>query len=106
VGGTCEGVIGALASVGQHAEGNHGRFIDLPGLRQLTGCVAAEQLESLGIRLEHATEIRYPKSSDRYDTLDWVRPTLRQGRPILAVEWSEEKNAWIPVKRKKSRPLA
>jgi len=105
VGGTCEGVIGALASVGQYAGGNQGRFIDLPGLRELTGCVAAEQLESLGIRLEHVGEIRYPAPTDRYDTLNWVRPTLTQGRPVLAVEWSEQRDAWIPVDRKKTRPL-
>jgi hypothetical protein len=105
VGGTCEGVIGALAAIGQYAEGNQGRFIDLPGLRELTGCVAAEQLETLGIQLEHVGEIRYPAPTDRYDTLNWVRPTLTRGRPVLAVEWSEQTDAWIPVDRKKSRPL-
>ncbi len=105
VGGTCEGVIGALGSIGQYARGNQGRFIDLPGLRELTGCVAAEQLETLGIRLEHVGEIRYPAPTDRYDTLNWVRPTLTQGKPVLAVEWSERTDAWIPVDRKKSRPL-
>jgi hypothetical protein len=105
VGGTCAGVIGALASIGQYAEGNQGRFIDLPGLRELTGLVAAEQLKSLGIKLEHVGEIRYPAPTDRYDTLNWVRPTLTQGRPVLAVEWSEQTDAWIPVDRKKTRPL-
>jgi len=105
VGGTCGGVIGALASIGQYAEGNQGRFIDLPGLRALTGLVAVEQLKSLGIKLEHVGEIRYPAPTDRYDTLNWVRPTLTQGRPVLAVEWSEQTDAWIPVDRKKTRPL-
>jgi len=105
VGGTCEGVIGALASIGQYAEGNQGRFIDLPGLRELTGRVAAEQLEALGIRLEHVCEVRYPAPADRYETLNWVRPSLTRGRPVLAVEWSEQTDAWIPVDRKKSRPL-
>lgn len=106
VGGTCEGVIGALAAVGQYAEGNQGRFIDLPGLRELTGCVAGADLESLGIQLEHVGGIRYPAPTDRYATLDWVRPTLTRGRPMLAMEWSEQRNAWIPVNRKNKRPLA
>lgn len=105
VGGTCDGVIGALCSVGQFAGGQDGRYIDLPGLRDLTGQVACEALKSLGIDLEYVGDSRYPLPSDEYDTCNWVRPNLKNHRPVWAVEWSEQSHAWNPVDRKKSRPL-
>jgi hypothetical protein len=107
LGGTCQGVIGALASAAQRAEGNEGRYIDLPGLREMPRRARAGAFASLGIALEHAaTSSRRPAAADdEYDTLDWARPCLKNGRPVLIVSWSEEHNAWIPVDRKKSRPL-
>lgn len=105
VGGTCDGVIGALCSVGQFAGGYDGRYIDLPGLRDLTGRVDFEAIKSLGIELEYGGHSRYPLPSDEYDTCNWVRPNLKNHKPIWAVEWSEQNHAWNPVDRKKSRPL-
>lgn len=105
VGGTCDGVIGALCAVGQFAGGQDGRYIDLPGLRDLTGRVRSEAITSLGIELEYVGQSRYALPSDEYDTCDWVRPSLKNHRPIWAVEWSEQNHAWNPVDRKKSRPL-
>jgi len=104
LGGTCQGVIGALASVGQCAGGNEGRFLDLPGLRLLHGCVARRRYEEMGIRVMHSTEGIQPGEDDRYETLDWVRPRLIGGKPVLVVEWSESKNAWVPVDKKHSHP--
>jgi tRNA(Ile2) C34 agmatinyltransferase TiaS len=104
LGGTCQGVIGALASVGQCAGGNEGRFLDLPGLRLLHGCVRRRQYEEMGIRVEHQTEGVQPAEDDRYDTLDWVRPRLIGGEPVLIVEWSSARNAWVPVDRKRNHP--
>ncbi len=105
VGGTCDGVIGALCSVGQFAGGQDGRYIDLPGLRDLTGRVTCEAVKSLGIELEYVGRSRYPVPLDEYDTCNWVRPNLENHKPVWAVEWSEQNHAWIPVDRKKSRPL-
>jgi len=105
LGGTCEGVIGALGSVGQYAGGNAGRFIDLPGLRDLHGRVSSLELARLGIELDHQYKGREPRCTDAYETLDWVRPKLSNGKPVWTVEWSIDKNAWIPTERKKSRPL-
>jgi hypothetical protein len=104
LGGTCQGIIGALASVGQCAGGNEGRFIDLPGLRLLHGCVRRQDFEDLGIRLEHRTDGVQPGDNDKYETLDWVRPRLIGGNAVLIVEWSDARNAWVPVDRKKSHP--
>ncbi len=104
LGGTRQGVIGALASVGQCATGNEGRFLDLPGLRLLHGCVPRRQFEEMGIRVEHKTDGVKPREDDRYETLDWVRPRLIGGKPVLIVEWDGSRNAWVPVDKKRNPP--
>lgn len=101
LGGTCLGIIGALGSVGLRASGENGRFIDLPGLRELSSCVNAAAFDRIGIRLEHCHCQRSPGVNDRYETFDWVRPRLTGGEAVLPVQWSEKKYAWIPVDRKK-----
>ena len=103
LGGNCLGVIGALASVGLRSRGNDGRFIDMPGLRELPRKVNSEHLEKIGIELMHRDDRRMPDKNDIYDTLDWVRPRLINNRPVLMVDWSEKENAWIPVDRKESK---
>ena len=100
LGGSGLGVIGALASVGLRAEGNTGRFIDLPGLRELPARVSLEAIERLGIRVEHPAGDRRPAAGDAYETLGWVRPRLVAGGPVLPVQWSGEHDAWVPVDRK------
>ncbi|UCG50065.1 MAG: hypothetical protein JSU94_09815 [Phycisphaerales bacterium] len=105
LGGLCSGVIGALAAVGLRAEGASGRFIDLPGLRELSGRVNAADFTNLAIAIKHRIDDRPPLPTDLYDTMNWVRPNLVNGRPVLTVEWSEQTDAWIPVDRKKDRPL-
>lgn len=104
LGGTGLGIIGALAAVGLRAGGGDGRFIDLPGLRSLPDRVAPSDLKELGIRLDYRGG-RDTRPNDAYDTLGWVRPRLIGHRPVLPVQWDEERDAWIPVDRKRSRPL-
>ena len=99
LGGSGLGVIGALAAVGLRASGNNGRFIDMPGLRELPDRVGSADLVRLGIRLLHQGE-RAPGPADAHETLGWVRPRLIGGGPVLPVQWSEEQNAWIPVDRR------
>jgi len=104
LGGTGLGAIGAVASVGLRAEGNDGRFIDLPGLRDLAAHVRAKDLMRLGIELEYPETGPCPRPTDVYDTLGWVRPRLVTGRPVLPLEWSESSHAWTPVDRKHAKP--
>jgi len=101
LGGDSLGVIGALGSVGLRAEGNEGRYIDLPGLRELPDRVKSETFHCMGIELRYKIGERQPRPADFYETLGWVRPRLENGKPVLWVEWSKTKYAWIPVDRKK-----
>ena len=104
LGGTGQGVIGALGSVGLRAGGNDGRFIEWPGLRQLPERVKSAELAEMGIGLDHRSD-RRPGPDDIYETLGWLRPALVSGGPLWSVTWNEERNAWIPVDTKRSRPL-
>jgi hypothetical protein len=104
LGGSGQGIIGALASVALRADGNEGRIIDLPGLRDLPERICAEDLTRLGVELRYETG-REPVSTDACDTSEWVRPRLEGGRMIWPVAWNEDRNAWVPVDRKRSRPL-
>ena len=101
LGGDNLGVIGALGSVGLRAEGNEGRYIDLPGLRELPDRVEAETFCCMGINLHYRIAESQPRPADSYETLGWVRPRLENGKPVLWVEWSAANHAWIPVDRKK-----
>jgi hypothetical protein len=110
LGGTGGGIIGALASVGLRADGNEGRYLDLPGLRMLNEIVDISELTRIGIRVNHrlsdgSDAVTPVHNGARYRTLNWVRPRLVGGQPVWPVEWSNDEHAWIPVDRKKTRPL-
>lgn len=98
-----QGVIGALASVGLRAQGTDGRFIDMPGLRELPRHVNSQTYDKIGIEIQYKINSRQPGPTDVYDTLGWVRPRLINSKAILIVEWSEKENAWLPIDRKKNK---
>jgi hypothetical protein len=103
LGGTGQGIIGALAAVGLRADGNEGRFLHLPGLRELGEFTTPEELTRLGITVEHQGS--EPAEGAEYRTLNWVRPRLIGGKPVWPVQWNGEHHAWIPVDRKKEHPV-
>ncbi len=91
--GTGGGIIGALAAVGLHHAGNDGRFLWLPGLRDLKGRYPVRELCTLG----HIAAVRTPSGETLppqtlVDVGEWVRPILRGGQAILLVE--EKNNEW------------
>ena len=106
LGGTGQGIIGALASVGLRKGGHFGRFVDMPGLRSLGESVTRTQLAAMGIDLE-MTHVPHsePENTETVKTLGWVRPRLYGGRPVLHLQWSQHEHAWIPVDRKTIHPL-
>jgi hypothetical protein len=89
--GTGGGVIGALAGVGLCAAGNDGRFLWLPGLRELQGVYSSAWLiENTHIDAITNLNGQNVPSDARIDIGDWPRPLLRGGHAVLLVE--EEQN--------------
>ena len=86
LGGTGDGVIGALAACALRADGNDGRFISLRGIRDVEGSVtAAAILDRTGIDavLDESDLELAPEAM--VETDGWVRPELRAGRIVLPV---------------------
>lgn len=86
LGGTGEGIIGSLAGVGLRVEGNSGRYIDLPGIRDIKGTVTVSDLLA---RTDIESVINIKGSvlagDETIDSRDWMRPSLVNGQPVLRV---------------------
>jgi hypothetical protein len=82
------GVIGALAGLGLRFGGNDGRFLWLPGLRELSGDRHTPgQLKGEAGLEAVATLEGSPVGEDSFiSTGEWVRPVLRGGKAVLLVE--------------------
>ncbi len=84
--GSGAGVIGALAAIGLHASGDDGRFVWLPKLRDLEGRYTVAALtEFVGVHVETISGDVLPPTAE-IETLEWMRPILREGRAILLAE--------------------
>lgn len=89
--GTGGGVIGALAAVGLYAGGNDGRYLWLPGLRDLAGVYTlTELLEKVPFGRVESLRGRVPGFDERIDVGEWVRPVLRGGHAVLLIEEAKE----------------
>lgn len=87
LGGSGLGVVGALAGSALRATADDGRFIALPGARQIAGTRTVRELAaSLGIDAVIDSDGTELGSDETVDTLGWVRPDLRGGRVLLTVE--------------------
>lgn len=93
--GTEDGVIGALGAMALRIDGGDGRFVDLPGIREITGRVTvAEVLAGTAIAEVVDVEQKEPLApASKLDLRDWVRPRLMGGRPVLVVRRGEE--TWV-----------
>jgi hypothetical protein len=106
--GTRIGVIGALAGVGLRAGGNDGRYLWLPGLRELRGVVRAAALTARlgldGIETEGGQAVR---PDDRIHVGDWPRPLPRAGRIVLLVEGADgTEYDWTVTSRSRIKELS
>jgi hypothetical protein len=99
-GGTGDGVIGALAAVGLRAGGNDGRLVDLRGIHDIKGIVTvADLLKETDIdRVVVSASGSRLADNEKIDSQDRIRPSLVDGKPVLKVEWKNER--WIPIESK------
>lgn len=103
--GTGGGVIGALAGIGLHREGNDGRFLWLPGLRDLQGIYPVEEIIAKG-HIEQVCTLNHEElAPDTFvDVGEWVRPVLRNGKSTLYVE--EQNHGWHIISKEQIKSLS
>ena len=106
--GTRIGVIGALAGVGLRAGGDDGRYLWLPGLRELRGVVGAAALAGeLGLDGIETEAGQAARPDDRIHVGDWARPLPRAGRIVLLIEAAEgEDYDWKVIPKSRTKELS
>jgi hypothetical protein len=104
LGGDGGGIIGALASVGLRAEGNDGRLVDLQGIKDIKGIITVgDVLEKTGIVRVQDIHGNLLEKTELIDSLDWLRPSMIAGEPVLRVKPGPEKNGkpiWLGTEKK------
>ena len=95
LGGTCDGVIGAMAGIGLAASGNDGRFILKGALRDLSGQQEIPHLYSCGVD-RVMTPARVPVTEGVVQIQKFPRPAFVQGEAVLFVE--ARGDAWVDLK--------
>lgn len=94
LGGSGDGIIGALAGLGLCSTGADGRYIMLEGLRELQGSVSVERLSGMGIgtvALDSGKRIQ----DGSVMTAERIRPSRVAGRPLLFVK--EGEGVYYPI---------
>ena len=103
--GTHGGIIGALSAIGLHRAGNDGRFLWLPGLRELKGKYQVNEIcEKSHINRICIVENIDLASKEIVDVGDWVRPILRDGKATLYVE--ENNHEWYVISKDRIKNLS
>jgi hypothetical protein len=98
LGGTDDGVIGALAAVGLAGTGSDGRFILVGSARELQGVQPVEKVLASGIA-EVCRADGQRLEAGLIDTGGKLRPALRNGRPVLVVQpENDAQDLWLPLK--------
>lgn len=100
LGGSGDGVIGALAGVGLTAGGDAGRFLEYgAGLRDLGATITAAALRARGIDLLNlARNAEWVPDDAAIVIGDRLRPRLLGGRPVLLVDAGAE--GWVACDRR------
>ena len=85
--GTKQGIIGSLAAVGLHADGNDGRFLLAKGMREIFGThTAKEILEITGVEKIKSTDNKILFNFEKILLTEWWRPVLQDKSAVLYVE--------------------
>ena len=88
IGGSGDGIIGALAGLGLCSTGEDGRYVMLPGMRDLKGPVSAQELDAIGIRVV-VLDSGVRLIDGEVMMSDRIRPSRISGRAVLFVEEAE-----------------
>jgi hypothetical protein len=87
LGGTEDGVIGALAAVGLMATKNDGRVVHFGSSGEdwydVTGCLSVEEILARGVEEIRAMDDGEPITTGMVDVGKRLRPNLRLGRVVL-----------------------
>jgi hypothetical protein len=90
--------------VGLRAGGNDGRLVDLRGIREIKGLISAGDIKKrTDIVAVQDTDGRLVPDDEIIDSLDWIKPSLIQGQPVLRVKMvigSTGKQVWQPAEKK------
>jgi tRNA(Ile2) C34 agmatinyltransferase TiaS len=98
LGGTQDGVIGALAGVGLAATGEDGRFILVGRSRELTGVQTVQAILDCGISQVRTTQ-GHILAEGLVQTNGKLRPAFRGHQPVLYVtRQADDDPTWSPVK--------
>ncbi|MAT45579.1 MAG: ABC transporter substrate-binding protein [Anaerolineaceae bacterium] len=94
LGGTQDGVIGALAAVGLVHSGNDGRYVQIGQIREISGLQPFQTIINAGVK-----QIRTMENDPITEGLiqaDKLRPARRESQPILYVNY--DNGYWLPQK--------
>ena len=94
LGGTQDGVIGALAAVGLAADGEDGRYVLVGRSRELSGMQPISALLAAGVVSVQTLDGQ--PVTDGLVQSDKLRPARRGGKAVAVVEWCG--NYWQPLK--------
>jgi hypothetical protein len=104
VGGSGDGVIGALAAVGLRGWGNDGRYNLLRGIKEIKGMATVNSLLSQTGITSVIDEHGNPVGGDEIiDTHDWVKPNVVNGQPTLRIRLSDKNSGsriWETIEQK------
>jgi tRNA(Ile2) C34 agmatinyltransferase TiaS len=94
LGGSQDGVIGALAAVGLAASGEDGRYLLVGRTRDLSGLQELQAVLQAGISA--VLTLDGQAVTQGLVQAEKLRPARRGGQPVLVVEWQDDH--WQPLK--------
>ncbi len=104
LGGTGDGIIGALAAAALSISGNDGRYVQLRGIKEIQGLITVAQIKERTDTVKIVDEEgNIVPDAEIVDSMGWLRPSRRECLPILRVRLetdNEGNKVWRPIERK------
>jgi hypothetical protein len=101
LGGSGEGIIGALAAVALRADGNQGRFIELRGIQEINGkMTVSDLLARTSIASVRDAAGHFLPLGELIESYDCISPSLSEGEPVLLVRpiiTQDGQHVWEPI---------